>query len=237
MEINPNSLKNKTIHIILGGTFDPVHFGHLRIAQEMLNLFPQAKISLMPAAYPPHRPAPGASTEQRIEMLELVLDQHPGLQLDTRELKRTEPSYSVVTLRQIREEVVDGSVIFLMGTDAFAKLDQWYQWQELIQLTNILVVGRPSSELPDSGTVAEFFRRHQVDDLSELTEHPSGRVGYYEMPQLDISSTYIREQIKSGFSPRFLLPDVILNYINQHELYQEAHDSDLEKVNQCNPSN
>ena len=217
---NKQSIHIKPIHIILGGTFDPVHFGHLRMTQEMLNRFPQAKVALMPAAYPPHRAQPGASPQQRIEMLQSVIGKYPQLSVDTRELEREEPSYSVVTLREIRQEVGNGEcLIFLMGTDAFAKLDQWYEWQELIKLTNILVVGRPSSELPTEGTVANFYQEHALDDLSQLPQHSHGKIGFCQMPQLDISSTYIREQINQGLSPRFLLPDGILDYIHQHGLY------------------
>lgn len=217
--MNRSESNNKPMHIILGGTFDPVHFGHLRMTQEMLNRFPAAKVSLMPAAYPPHRPQPGASPQQRIEMLQLVLGQYPRLTVDTRELEREEPSYSVVTLREIRQEVGDDCLIFLMGTDAFAKLNEWYEWRELIKLTNILVVGRPSSQLPTDGEVAEFYEQHAIQNLDELPGHSSGKIGFCQMPQLDISSTYIREQINQGFSPRFLLPDAIIDYMNQHGLY------------------
>lgn len=217
--MSKSSSTDKPIHIILGGTFDPVHFGHLRMTQEMLNRFPAARVSLMPAAYPPHRPQPGASPQQRIEMLQLVVGKYLQLSVDTRELEREEPSYSVVTLREIREEIGEDCLVFLMGTDAFAKLNEWYEWQELITLANILVVGRPSSQLPSDGEVAEFYERYAIADLDELPEHRSGKVGFCQMPQLDISSTYIREQINQGFSPRFLLPDAIIDYMNQHGLY------------------
>jgi len=191
----------------------------LRMTQEMLNRFPQATVSLMPAAYPPHRPEPGATPQQRIEMLELVLNSYEALSVDTRELSRQEPSYSVVTLREIRQEVGQGCLVFLMGTDAFAKLDQWYEWRELIKLANILVVGRPSSELPTEGAVADFYRQHCLENLSDLSQYSYGKVGFCQMPQLDISSSYIREQINQGFSPRFLLPDGILDYTLRHSLY------------------
>ena len=211
--------EEKTMYIILGGTFDPVHFGHLRMTQEMLNRFPFAKVTMMPAAHPPHRPEPGATPAQRIEMLELVLERYPQLSVDTRELNREEPSYSVVTLREIRQEVGDACLVFLMGTDAFEKLNQWYEWQQLIKLTNILVVGRPSSQLPVKGEVADFYRQHAIAELKDLPKYSYGKVGFCQMPQLDISSTYIREQINQEFSPRFLLPDVIIDYMNQHGLY------------------
>ncbi|AOE50786.1 nicotinate-nucleotide adenylyltransferase [Kangiella sediminilitoris] len=212
-------LQQKKMDIILGGTFDPVHFGHLRMTQEMLNRFPDANVSLMPAAYPPHRPEPGATPRQRIEMLERVLKQYPELKVDSRELSRPEPSYSVVTLKEIRREVGNDCLVFLMGADAFAKIDEWYQWQELIELTNILVVGRPSSEIPTAGTVATFYRQHALNDVMQLPSYSHGKVGFCQMPQLDISSSYIREQINQGFSPRFLLPDDILDYMYQHGLY------------------
>ncbi|WP_251358332.1 nicotinate-nucleotide adenylyltransferase [Kangiella sp. TOML190] len=211
------------LHIILGGTFDPVHFGHLRMAQEMLNQFPQARISLLPAAYPPHRIEPAATPQQRIEMLQLVLEPIPELAIDSRELKREAPSYSVVTLEQIRTEIgADASLVFLMGTDAFAKLDSWYQWQQLLQLTNILVIGRPSSELPTQGAVADLYLASAVKDFKQISDFSHGKIGFYQMPQLDISSTYIRKQIKCGKSPRFLVPDVILSYIETHGLYRES---------------
>lgn len=213
--------KLKPIKIILGGTFDPVHFAHLRMAQEMLNIFPQAEISLMPAAYPPHRDEPSASPEQRIEMLKLSLNNSSQLNIDSRELERNEPSYSVVTLAEVREEIKDKCLIFLMGTDAFAKLDKWYQWQKLLELTNILVIQRPNSELPTEGAVADLLKEHQVQSASDLADYSFGKIATYQMPLLEISSTYIRNQIKCGKSPRFLLPNVILDFIERHKLYRE----------------
>ncbi len=210
----------RKVRIILGGTFDPIHFGHLRMAQEMLNHFSNATIALMPAAYPPHRAEPAASPEQRITMLELALNSTPQLLVDTRELRREEPSYSVVTLKDIREEAQDSCLIFLLGTDAFAKLDQWYHWEQLLTLTNVLVIKRPGSGLPRKGPVSELFKQHKVNDIADLADYSHGKIGYFQMPLLDISSTYIRDQIKCGKSPRFLLPNVILDYINQNHLYQ-----------------
>ncbi|NVJ65546.1 MAG: nicotinate-nucleotide adenylyltransferase [Gammaproteobacteria bacterium] len=211
--------KERKVKIILGGTFNPVHYGHLRIAEEMLNLFPKAEISLMPAAFPPHRSKPSASPEQRIAMLDLALTSSPQLQIDTREIEREEPSYSVVTLEQIRQEAKDSCLIFIMGTDAFAKLDSWYQWQKLLTLTNILVIKRPGSGLPRKGPVAKLMTEQRLDDISDLAKHQYGKISYYQMPLLDISSTYIRNQIKCGKSPRFLLPNDILDYIKQNHLY------------------
>lgn len=213
--------KSLEVEIILGGTFDPIHFGHLRIAQEMLNQFPSAKISLMPAAYPPHRAEPCASAKQRIAMLELALKDSPSLNIDTRELERTEPSYSVVTLQQIRAESRDKCLIFLMGTDAFAKFNEWYQWQELAELTNVLVVGRAGTKLPETGEVADFYQQHKLQSVAELSQFKSGKVAYCELPHLDISSSQIRALINSGKSPRFLLPSVILDYIETHHLYRQ----------------
>lgn len=208
--------------VILGGTFNPVHFGHLRIAEEMHNLWPQATINLMPAANPPHRDTPSVSAEQRLEMLELATKESPYLQVDPRELKRTEASYSVVTLQQIRQESPANSLIFLMGTDAFNQLNKWYQWQELIKLCNILVVGRAGSELVQTGKVADFYQAHKVDNPIELNQHRSGKVAYLQLPHLEISSTHIRSLINQGKSPRFLLPSVILSYIETHNLYRQT---------------
>lgn len=212
--------QHQSPYILLGGTFDPVHFGHLRMAQEMLNKFPSADVFLMPSAYPPHRSEPAASPEQRIEMLRLVLDSIPHLHVDTRELERETPSYSVISLAEIREEIGSKSLIFIMGTDAFAKLDQWHRWQELLGLTNILVIGRPSCELPREGIVAETYAQCSVSSALELANHQNGKIAYYQMPQLDISSTFIRDQIKNGKSPRFLMPSVIIDYIQTHSLYK-----------------
>ncbi len=212
--------EEKAVHIILGGTFNPVHFGHLRIAEEVANIFPNAKISLMPAAYPPHRAQPNVSPEQRIEMLELALASSSHLQIDDRELQRDEPSYSVVTLSEIRQEVANSSVIFLMGTDAFAKLNQWYQWQKLLDLTNILVIERPNSSYPAQGEVADLLQSNRVDPR-QLSNYSHGKIASLTIPLLDISSTYIRNQIKCGKSPRFLLPNVILDYIQRHQLYRD----------------
>ncbi len=215
------SNSEKAVHIILGGTFNPVHFGHLRMAQEMLNQFFEAKVSLMPSAFPPHRDKPSATPEQRIEMLQLALKNSEGIEIDARELERDEPSYSVVTLKNLRKEVGESSLIFLMGTDAFAKLNQWYQWRNLLELTNILVIERPNNDFPVDGEVADYYAQHQVEDATELAQHSHGKIGRFTMPLLDISSTKIRQQIKCGKSPRFLLPNAILDYIETHQLYRD----------------
>ncbi len=160
---------------ILGGTFDPIHHGHLRCAQELLQDLPLDEVRLVPCRIPPHRDTPQASAEQRLRMLKAALDGAPGLTVDDRELSREGPSYTVDTLHSLRAEFGATPLCLIVGMDAFNGLDRWHRWQELIGLAHIVVAHRPGWLPPQAGAVAELLSSHAIQSATELRARPAGR--------------------------------------------------------------
>ena len=207
---------------IFGGTFDPVHIGHLRSAVELRERLGCEQLRLLPASVPPHRQQPLASAEQRLRMLQLAVADEPGLVVDERELRRAGPSYSYDTLRELRAEFgADCSLSLVLGADACAALDSWHRWRELFELAHLVVMARPEAQLPDSGAVAEALRQ-RLTDASALDCRPAGAVVSIALTALPVSATAIRALIGAGRSPRYLLPDAVWRYIVEHRLYAPA---------------
>ncbi|MDQ2076284.1 nicotinate-nucleotide adenylyltransferase [Marinimicrobium sp. ABcell2] len=205
-----------------GGTFNPVHFGHLRLALEVKQALELDEVRLVPCHRPAHRGEPEVSDAQRAAMLRLALSDCADLQLDTRELERSGPSYSVDTLQGLREELgPETSLSWIMGSDAFAGLDTWHRWRELLDWGHIVVVARPGWKLPETGPVADCLTRHQ-GPAEVLSEKPAGHIVVQSLRLLPISATDIRTQIAAGESPQFLLPDSVWQFIQQHGLYARA---------------
>lgn len=204
---------------IFGGTFDPVHYGHLRAAAEVSEKLVVDDFRLLPAGIPPHRDHTGAEAYHRLAMLELALAPYPDLTVDEREVRRDGPSYMVETLASIRREVGSRPIIFCLGQDAANQLSAWHRWRELLDLAHLVVMKRPRSRPKYSGEVADIMRERRVLRPSRLMEAPAGRVCHVGVTQLAISSTDIRAQLAAGRDPRFLLPSTVLAYIRKHGLY------------------
>jgi nicotinate-nucleotide adenylyltransferase len=205
---------------ILGGTFDPIHFGHLRPALE-LSQMGFDEVRLMPCHVPAHREMPHCSAMQRLAMVELAVKNEPRLVVDKRELERAGDSFMVDTLTEMRVELgTQVSLNLVMGMDAFLGLPSWRQWERLAELANIVVTERPGSEMPSGGVMARFLKARQVTSVEALCEASSGRVLLQPLPLLDISATRIRALIDSGQSARYLLPESVWDYIEQHRLYR-----------------
>ena len=205
---------------IFGGTFNPVHIGHLRLALELKQQLHLDEMRLLPCYLPPHRASPSASVAQRVEMLRLAVQDCSELHLDLRELARNKPSYTYDSLCELRAELGEEvSLCVCMGMDSFASLDTWYQWQELIRLANIVVVARPGWELPTSGPLAEMLDKHSADK-AQLAQQSAGALVMVETRLLPISATEIRQLIAAGQSAQFLVPDTVWHYIGEHRLYQ-----------------
>lgn len=205
---------------IFGGTFDPIHIGHLRIALEIKQQLQLDEMHLLPCYLPPHRPTPGASANQRVDMLEIALQGCTELRIDKREMQRDKPSYTYDTLHELRAEVGEhNSLCLCMGMDSFATLDTWHNWDQLLQLAHIVVVARPGWFLPESGAVAELLdlQRRAIDVLAQQA---AGAIVLLEQRLLPISATDIRAQIRTGSSPQFLVPDGVWDYIRSNALYQ-----------------
>lgn len=205
---------------IFGGTFDPIHIGHLRMALELKQQLGLDEMRLLPAHRPPHRDAPQVSSLERAEMLRIALQNCPELQLDERELQREKPSYTYDTLLELRTELGNEvSLVLCMGEDAFAGLPNWYCWQELIGLAHMVVLARPGWAIPELGEARDLLARYQRD-VKSLDYEPAGSIVLFSPRLLPISATEIRAQIKAGNSAQFLVPDAVWNYICTHNLYR-----------------
>jgi nicotinate-nucleotide adenylyltransferase len=207
---------------VFGGTFDPVHFGHLRSALELCDVLPLAELRFMPAAEPPHREAPVAAAAHRVAMLELATAGESRFRVDERELRRAGPSYSVLSLRELRAELgADVPLLMIVGADALAGLESWYCWEEILDLAHILAIARPGWDWPDSGSVATLLGKRGAP-AEQLRQLPAGRVCVEALRPQSVSSTAIRRLLQSGRSARYLTPDSVIDYIDRHGLYEPA---------------
>lgn len=205
---------------LLGGTFDPVHNGHLRMALELKRALRLDEMHLLPCHRPPHRAAPGATSDERVAMVRLAIADCPELQIDERELRRTTMSYTVDTLRELREELGrEVSLVLALGTDAFANLNTWHRWDELLDYAHLALIARPGFVLPETGGVADLFCARQAS-VAALNERACGAIVQPNLSLLAISATAIRAQIASGISAQFLMPETVWKYIAAEKLYQ-----------------
>ncbi len=215
---------------ILGGTFDPIHFGHLRLAQEALEQCELASVRFIPAGTPPHRGAPHAEAHHRLEMVRLALQGNAAFVLDEREIRLNTPCYTVNTLGSLRAELGrQQPLCLLMGGDAFLQLHTWHEWKKLFELAHIVVMQRAGGQplgnamnQADSHLLAEY-RARLAPGAPALREAPAGSVLVIDMPALEISATGIRGRCSGGRSVRYLLPDAVADYILTHELYDADH--------------
>lgn len=204
----------------MGGTYDPIHFGHIKPALELLHKLSLQEIRFIPCRIPPHKSLPKASPEQRWAMLNIVVRSQPGFVADSRELRREGPSYTVETLMDLRVALgQDRPLCLIMGNDAFRGLTSWYHWEKILGLAHIIVVRRPGSKLPEEGPLAELLERARLKGPQNLAESPQGGILPCEVTPVNISSTAIRKCILGGESPRFMLPGAVWAYIKQHQLY------------------
>ncbi len=192
---------------ILGGTFDPVHYGHLRPALEVMQAVGLEQVRFVPNRIPPHRETPWLGVENRLELLKAAIDDQPDFVLDQRELDRAGHSYMVDTLASLRDDFPSHAFCLILGMDAFLGLKQWHQWQRIPELCHIVATTRPGFDIDDQ-LIRElpFTRGHTVSELSEVA---SGRFLLQSVTQLDISASRIRELLAKGQSVRYLLPDEV----------------------------
>jgi nicotinate-nucleotide adenylyltransferase len=208
---------------MLGGTFDPIHFGHLRLAHEIAEQCGLAQVRLVPGGTPPHRDVPGTPAEARLEMAKLAAAGNRLLVVDDREVRRTGPGYTVDTLLELRAELGAAQPLcLLVGADAFLGFPGWSRWLQLFELAHVVVAGRPGYSLDGAGlppALAEQAAARVTRERAALAEAPAGRVFVAQIPPLAISATAIRERLAAGRSARYLLPDAVLQYIELHHLY------------------
>ncbi len=208
---------------ILGGTFDPIHIGHLRAAIEVAELLGLHELRLIPSARPPHRSTPSVAARQRLAMVELAVANAAPLLADGRELQRLQPSYSIDTLESLRSELAaDDQVFLLLGWDAFAGLPSWQRWQQLLNHCHFVVLQRPDAATPLTPELLALLAARQVPDITALSG-PGGQIVLVKQTPLAVSASHIRQLLGSGKSARFLVPDAVLAYIHAHGLYPASN--------------
>lgn len=207
---------------LLGGTFNPIHFGHLRMAQELAESLNLDEVRFIPAANPPHKPEPTITAEHRAAMVQLAIKDNPTFSFDDRELHRKGASYTIDTLQSLRAELGEQvSLVLMMGSDAFTKFNTWHRWQEIIQLCHIALVQRPVAVSKETlpKVLETFLHNHYTEHTDDLRESSAGFVTMQPITPLDISSTAIRNALQQKHSARYLMPDSVLDYIHAHQLY------------------
>lgn len=206
---------------VFGGTFNPVHYGHLRSAIELVERLSLARLHVMPSAEPPLRDAPGCSAQHRAAMVSLAIAGEPRLLCDERELQRQGPSYTIDSLIELRQEYgADRSLSMVVGCDALLSINRWHRWEELLDWAHIVVLARPGWALPESGPLVEWLRAHQASDSAQLRAAAAGSVVLLELRPLAISATEIRSLLAASKSARYLMPQSVLDYIEAHALYR-----------------
>jgi nicotinate-nucleotide adenylyltransferase len=210
--------------VLFGGTFDPIHHGHLRVCLEAAEALAATEVWLIPSAQPPNREQPQAGAAPRAQMLERALESQSFMRADLRELLRAQagrPSYTIDTLREVRAEVgAHTPLIWLLGADQLARLDTWKDWQRLLDYAHLAVLSRPDAGKP-SHAIDAFLRAHRAPKAA-LSSSPAGHLCAIDVSTLAISSTKIRALLAQGRSIKYLVPDAVLDYIHEFGLYQAA---------------
>ena len=207
---------------VFGGTFDPIHFGHLRTGFELWQELRLTELRWMPTGNPGHREPPIADAGLRLAMVRAAVADQPGFVVDDREVRRSGVSYSVDTLTELRSEFPDRSLCLVLGMDAFLGLPGWHRWRELFELAHIVVAHRPGWKAPTTGPLGELMVDRGTGGVRDLHAAPAGRIYVHAVTQLEISSTDLRNIITSGRDPRFLVPDAVREIIIETGCYARA---------------
>lgn len=209
------------MHVLFGGTFDPVHLGHIHMAQSCLEQLSLSELHFLPCALPVHKAAPGITNDHRLAMLKLATKHNACFKIDPRELRRTGPSYSLLSLQECRAESPSTPLIFLMGMDSFNSLPTWYQWQEIITLCHVVVYQRPGEVRATDEPLEKYLSQSEVTDQSELHRKQAGLCYFLEGTVKDISSSQIRNAIKHQQHTEHLIQPEVREYIRKHHLYAD----------------
>lgn len=201
---------------INGGTFDPVHNGHLRPALEVMHDLKLEEVQFIPCKKPVHKQDANASTDHRVAMLELAIQRQPKFHLNTYEIDKDGQSYTVETLEALKGKYQDDALVLMMGTDSFAKFHTWHRWQDILNLANIVIMHRPGESVPLDCTSGFIYKTHKVVEFTKQ----SGQMLDISVTQLDISSTEVRAALAEGRSVEYLLPPCVMEYISKQGLYR-----------------
>lgn len=210
---------------IFGGTFNPIHFGHLRSVLEITETLKLSEMHIVPCGRPPHREEPATNRQQRLEMVQLAIAGEARLSIDDTEINRPGPSYTVDTLSALRDEVGEKPVCLLLGVDAFLGLEAWHHWRQLTDLAHLVVMHRPGWLLKQQGgrlsqSLQQCLEQRQIQDIDVLNRQPSGMILMQAVTQLEISSSHIRTLVAQGKTIRYLVPEAVRVMIEQQGLYK-----------------
>jgi len=206
---------------LMGGTFDPIHLGHLRLAWEAHSLLGLSQTEIMPCHLPPHRDTPSSNAQHRLEMARLACADTTSFHVNDWEIEKQTNSYSIETLSHLREHISpDSPLVFIMGMDAFRMFCRWHRWQDILNLCHLWVSHRPGSSPPEEHSDEfQLLQQHRAAQPKDLLASPAGKIHVHNTTALDISATQLRDNIDQGFEPRFLLPEPVWQYIKQQQLY------------------
>lgn len=211
---------------IFGGTFAPIHHGHLRLALELRERLGLASVRIIPAGTPPHRGSPGVSAQRRLDWVRLAVAGEPGLEVDDREVRRAGRSYTHDTLAEIRAEQGDGPLVLLLGDDAANQFHTWHRWREIVDLAHLVFVERPYEPPAPAAEVAALLRDRRVTDPAALSRKAAGLFMTAAIPPLAISSTRVRGLLKAGRSVRGLVPQAVIDSFTPEDLAFLCHDEE-----------
>lgn len=220
----PEHASSNTLHALLGGTFDPIHYGHLRPVKSLAREAGLQQVTLLPNNVPPHRPQPQATAAQRVAMVKLAIADDPLFNLDQRELTRATPSWTIDTLLELRAERGEQQPLgFIIGQDSLLTLHQWHRWQELLELCHLLVCQRPGYpiQMPEPA-LQHWLDSHRANHVHQLHQNPAGLIWLASTPLIAISATDIRQRLQQGISCKQLLPTPVIRYIERTGLYRKS---------------
>ncbi|OAI48413.1 hypothetical protein AYO45_05035 [Gammaproteobacteria bacterium SCGC AG-212-F23] len=204
---------------LLGGTFDPIHFGHLRTALEIRNALNLAEVYLVPCYQPVHRKLPIATPEQRLAMVSCAVADEPLLKVEDCEIRRQRPSYTIETIEEFRKNKPRTPLCLIMGIDALLSFSSWHRWQDILKQCHLVIAHRPQYQIPHEGVIADLLKKCLTTDVNVIHETLGGHIILHPVTPLEISATDIRKQIATGHTPRYLLPEPVLEYIRNHGVY------------------
>lgn len=210
---------------VFGGTFDPIHYGHLRTGYELLRKLRLSEVRFLPCGTPPHRETPVADAQQRLAMVQMATAGQPGFIVDDRELHRQGPSYSVDSLVDLRAEYPDRSLCLIVGMDAFLSLPKWYQWRQVLELSHVVVAHRPGWRAPGMGPLGELLMDRGTGTIEDLHDARAGSIFIHAVTQLEISSSALRTLVAAGGDPRFLMPDGVRDVIDKSGCYRRPREN------------
>ncbi len=209
------------LRLILGGTFDPIHLAHIQIALDCAQLIKADQLHFIPCYQPVHRDTPGASSLQRVAMLELATANIDNAMVDLRELERKGPSYMLDTLASLRREFPNDSLCLLMGADSWYQFDTWHRWQEFSEFAHIVIAERPGYQQALPKSLATWSQDKQIQDPQQLKRSACGKILRQRVSYLAISATQVRQAVQQGVDLTPFVPDSVANYIQQQAIYRD----------------